>query len=61
MSAATTTMPAQFAPGTAAVAPPGNGVIHKNPSTHHKITGTQTQCKDLLAGLRWLSPYSFNH
>src|SRR5579872_372557 len=52
---------AQFAHGMPLRMAPGNGAIHKNPSTHHKMTGTQIQCSASLVGLRWLDPYSSSH
>src|ERR1700733_140950 len=52
---------AQFATGMAARMLPGKGVIHKSPSTHHRITGTQIQCSASLVGLRGREPYSSSH
>src|SRR5580704_17762334 len=52
---------AQFANGTDARIALGKGVTHNRPRTHHRMTGTQTQCSASLVGLRWLEPYSSSH
>src|SRR5437879_9030690 len=58
MSAAAAARVAQLSHGEASANTAGTGADHKRPITASTMGGTQIQCRSLLTGFWWLTPYS---
>src|SRR5437879_10976225 len=58
MSAAAAARVAQLSHGESSANAAGTGADHKKPITASTMGGTQIQCRSLLRGFWWLTPYS---